>query len=81
MLLIDTRTLKTFILAAEHENFRIVSEKLFITQPAVSSQIRQLEKEIGGKLFNKRGRHIKLTELGRLFHKEAKELLHKVKEA
>lgn len=75
MLLIDTRTLKTFILGAEHENFRIVSEKLFITQPAVSSQIRQLEKEIGGKLFNKRGRHIKLTELGRLFHKEAKEIV------
>ncbi|MGP4107126.1 LysR family transcriptional regulator [Virgibacillus sp. L01] len=75
MLLIDTRTLKTFILAAEYENFRIVSEKLFITQPAVSSQIRQLEKEIGGKLFNKRGRHIKLTELGRLFHKEAKEIV------
>ncbi len=75
MLPIDTRTLKTFILAAEQENYRIVSEKLFITQPAVSSQIRQLEKEIGGKLFNKRGRHIKLTELGRLFHKEAKEIV------
>ncbi|WP_342728800.1 LysR family transcriptional regulator [Virgibacillus subterraneus] len=73
--MIDTRTLKTFILAAEHENYRIVSEKLFITQPAVSSQIRQLEKEIGGKLFDKRGRHIKLTELGRLFHKEAKEIV------
>ncbi|MFB4169145.1 LysR family transcriptional regulator [Virgibacillus sp. JSM 102003] len=75
MLVIDTRTLKTFILAAEQENFRIVSEKLFITQPAVSSQIRQLEKEIGGKLFNKCGRHIKLTELGRLFHTEAKEIV------
>lgn len=72
----DLRTLKTFILAAEHENFRIVSEKLYITQPAVTFQIRQLEKDVGDKLFNKHGRHIKLTEVGRLFYKEAKDIVH-----
>ncbi|WP_099158286.1 LysR family transcriptional regulator [Virgibacillus ndiopensis] len=71
----DTRILQTFVLAAEYENFRMVAEKLYITQPAVTFQIRQLEKELGDKLFVKNGRHIRLTEFGRLFHKEAKEIM------
>ncbi|WP_174613521.1 LysR family transcriptional regulator [Virgibacillus ihumii] len=72
----DMRLLKTFIMAAEYENFRIVSEKLYITQPAVTFQIRQLEKEIGNKLFLKHGRQIQLTEIGRLFYKEALKLVN-----
>ncbi|ASK63403.1 LysR family transcriptional regulator [Virgibacillus phasianinus] len=71
----DSRTLQTFILAAEYENFRMVAEKLYITQPAVTFQIRQLEKDLGGKLFAKNGRNIALTELGRLFYMEAKEMV------
>ncbi|WP_404452775.1 LysR family transcriptional regulator [Virgibacillus necropolis] len=71
----DTNTLRTFILAAEHENFRVVAEKMDITQPAVTFQIRQLEKELGDKLFIKNGRNIALSELGRLFYLEAKELV------
>ncbi|WP_047982049.1 LysR family transcriptional regulator [Ornithinibacillus contaminans] len=71
----DTRLLKTFLLAAEYENFREVAEKLFITQPAVTFQIRQLEKELGDKLFSKDGRNIVLTEFGRLFYQEAKEII------
>ncbi len=70
-----TRILETFILAAQYENFRVVAEKLFITQPAVTFQIRQLEKELGDKLFVKNGRHVALTELGRLFYPEAKEII------
>ncbi|MFD1040031.1 LysR family transcriptional regulator [Virgibacillus byunsanensis] len=68
----DIHTLDTFILAAEHENFRIVAEKLYISQPAVTFQIRQLEKELGDKLFVKNGRNIVLTEFGRFFYNEAK---------
>lgn len=71
----DTNTLRTFILAAEFENFRVVAEKLFITQPAVTFQIRHLEEELGGKLFIKSGRNIALTEFGRLFYQEAQELV------
>ncbi|WP_106497472.1 LysR family transcriptional regulator [Lentibacillus sp. Marseille-P4043] len=71
----DMRTLEMFILAAECENFRMVAEKMFITQPAVTFQIRQLEKELGNKLFIKSGRNIALTELGRLFYIEAKEII------
>ncbi|MGY0691709.1 LysR family transcriptional regulator [Virgibacillus sp. FSP13] len=71
----DKRILETFILAAECENFRLVAEKLFITQPAVTFHIKQLEKELGNKLFVKNGRNIILTELGRLFYFEAKEII------
>lgn len=71
----DTNTLRTFILAAEFENFRIVAEKMYMTQPAVTFQIRHLEKELGDKLFIKKGRNIALTEFGRLFYMEAKKLL------
>lgn len=71
----ETRTLQTFLLAAEYENFRIVSEKMFVSQPAITFQIRQLEKELGSKLFEKNGRNIALTEFGRLFYIEAKEMV------
>ncbi|MEC5422534.1 LysR family transcriptional regulator [Virgibacillus sp. C22-A2] len=69
------RTLQTFILSAEHENFRLVAEKLYITQPAVTFQIKHLEKELGDKLFIKNGRNIALTEFGRLFYREAKDMM------
>ncbi|MEN2766241.1 LysR family transcriptional regulator [Ornithinibacillus xuwenensis] len=71
----DIRTIRTFLLAAEHENYREVAERLFITQPAVTFQIRQLEKDLGGKLFMKDGRNIVLTEFGRLFYQECVEIV------
>ena len=70
----DIRTIKTFILAAEYENYREVAEILYITQPAISFQIKQLEKELGGQLFVKDGRNIVLTEFGKMFYREALEI-------
>lgn len=71
----NIRILKTFIMAAEYQNFRVVSEKMFITQPAVTLQIKQIEKELGEKLFLKSGRNITLTDFGRLFYKEARQIV------
>lgn len=71
----DIRLLKTFILAAEYENYREVAEKLYMTQPAISLQMKQLEKELGGQLFVKSGRNIVLTELGRIFYQEALDII------
>lgn len=71
----DIRSLRTFLLAAKHENYREVAEKLYLTQPAISFQIKQLEKELGGNLFIKEGRNIVLTEFGRVFSKEAELLI------
>lgn len=73
-ILIDERTIQTFLMAAEVENFRAVAEKMYITQPAITAKIKTLEKELGEKLFIKDGRNIKLTEFGRLFYQEAKQM-------
>lgn len=73
--------LKTFVLAAEHENFRVVAEKQFITQPAVTFQIKQLEKEVGAKLFNRSGRNVTLTAEGDIFLKHAEKFLKAYSEA
>ena len=73
--------LKTFILAAEHENFRVVAEKQFITQPAVTFQIKQLEKEVGARLFNRSGRNVTLTAEGNIFLKHAEKFLEGYNEA
>ncbi|MCA0968999.1 LysR family transcriptional regulator [Halobacillus litoralis] len=60
----EIRWLKTFILTAELQNYRKVAEVLHMTQPAISSQIKQLEAAVGSPLFRKEGRHIALTTLG-----------------
>lgn len=62
-------------MAAELENFRAVAEHLYVTQPAITLQMKQLEKELDGKLFSRDGRNIVLTEFGRLFYKQAKEII------
>ncbi|UOQ42929.1 LysR family transcriptional regulator [Halobacillus salinarum] len=71
----DMKWLRTFELAAKLLNYRKVAEQLYITQPAVSLHIKQLEEELNCKLFVKKGRHIQLTESGRHFRMEALQLL------
>ena len=63
------------------ENFRAVAERLYVTQPAITLQMKQLEKELEGKLFSRDGRNIALTEFGRLFFKEAKEMISRYNES
>ncbi|WP_404450324.1 LysR family transcriptional regulator [Sutcliffiella horikoshii] len=67
--------LKTFVIAAEHGNFRKASELLYISQPTVTVHIKQLEKEVGAELFVRDGRAVVLTEAGRRYMKDAKTLL------
>jgi LysR family transcriptional regulator, low CO2-responsive transcriptional regulator len=58
--------LLTFHEAAEALNFSIAAQKLSITQPAVSAQIRNLEEDLGVKLFTRIGKKIALSEAGEL---------------
>lgn len=71
----ELKWLKTFLLAAKHENFRKAAEELFVSQPTVTVHIHLLEKEVGYKLFNKKGRQVILTEAGRSYIPYAKKLL------
>lgn len=49
-------------------------EVLFLTQPTISAQLRSLEREVGAKLFNRVGRHLVLTDVGRMVFQFAEEI-------
>jgi len=54
----DTRQLATFCAVVERESFSQAAERLGVTQPAVSLQIRALEKRLGRQLFDRSGRRV-----------------------
>lgn len=60
----DINHLNAFIEAARHQSFSLAAEALFITQPAISKRINQLENELGTPLFNRINRKVTLTEAG-----------------
>ena len=57
--------LKAFEAAARHESFTRAAEELFVTQGAVSHQVKALETELGIKLFNRERQRLIITEAGR----------------
>ena len=61
---ITIRQLKVFQKVAILQSFTRASKALYLTQPAVSMQIKQLEETVGLKLFDKQGRQISLTDAG-----------------
>ena len=63
--MIDTR-LKVFRSVATHLSFTKAANELFISQPAISKHIQELEKEYGGRLFDRIGNRIQLTRAGQL---------------
>lgn len=71
----ELRHLRYFIAVAEELNFRRAAERLHLAQPALGRQIRDLEEEIGERLFERDRRHVALTEAGRVLLGEARGLL------
>ncbi|MDP4086966.1 MAG: LysR family transcriptional regulator, partial [Bacillota bacterium] len=67
----ELRQLKYFIEVAKQEHISLAAENLHIAQSAVSRQIGNLEAELGVQLFQREGRNIKLTHIGRLFAEQA----------
>lgn len=74
------RQLKTFFEVAKLGSVSKAAEKLFITQPAVSMQLRQLEDEFGIALFESVGRNIRLTPAGHDFMKQAGQVIASLKD-
>ncbi|BAQ62857.1 transcriptional regulator [Geminocystis sp. NIES-3708] len=70
--------LRVFLAVAEHLHFTRAADTLYVTQPAVSAAIQNLEIEYGVKLFHRLGRHIEITEAGRLLQVEAPKILDQV---
>jgi LysR family transcriptional regulator, low CO2-responsive transcriptional regulator len=71
----DYDQLETFLEVARLSSFSRAAEKRFRTQPAISSQIRSLEEEIGAKLLDRSGGKVSITASGKLFQKYAEETL------
>jgi LysR family transcriptional regulator, benzoate and cis,cis-muconate-responsive activator of ben and cat genes len=79
---VELRHLRYFVAVAEAENvLRAATQKLHVSQPAVSRQIRDLEDELGVLLFERTGKAVNLTDAGRLFLKEARAVLERTDEA
>ena len=69
------KQIQTFMEVARQGSVSRAAERLFITQPAVSMQMRQLEEVFGGALFEPHGRGIRLTDAGRAFADSAMTLM------
>jgi LysR family cyn operon transcriptional activator len=69
------RPLRYVMTVAELKNFTRAAEMLHVSQPALSQQIRQLERELGGALFDRSGRVVTLTEFGRAYIEHARQAL------
>ena len=71
----ELRELKYFLAVAREQSISKAAEVLFATQPNLSRQMQNLEKEIGQQLFIRGTRKITLTEAGQLLRKRAEEII------
>jgi DNA-binding transcriptional LysR family regulator len=71
----DTRQLAAFCAVVERRSFSQAAERLGVTQPAVSLQVRSLEKRLGTKLLDRSGRRVEPTEAGLRLYRNAQRLL------
>jgi LysR family hydrogen peroxide-inducible transcriptional activator len=73
--------LRYFLAVNEAQNFTRAAERCHVTQPSLSQQIINLERELGQKLFHRLGRKAVLTEAGTAFLPRAKSILREVEDA
>src|SRR5690242_13413896 len=71
----DTRQLQAFCEVVERKSFSQAAERLGVTQPAVSLQVRSLEKRLRTQLLDRSGRRIEPTEAGLRLYRGAQRLL------
>jgi DNA-binding transcriptional LysR family regulator len=71
----DTKQLAAFCAVVERKSFSLAAERLGVTQPAVSLQIRALEERLGQRLLDRSGRRVEPTESGRRLYRNAQRML------
>ncbi len=77
---ISLRELRAFCAAADYESFRLAAEKLYLTASAVSHQIKNLEEQLGSKLFKRGSRSVTLTPAGELLYSDVYPLIREFDE-
>ena len=80
MLHLTLRQLQVFESAATHLNFSLTAKQMFLSQPAVSMQIKQLEENIGLPLFEQMGKKLYLTAAGRELHQYSRNITQQLAE-
>ena len=75
------RSLKYLLAVAECSSFTRAAESLFVSQPALSQQIKQLEGQVGVQLLERSGRHVHLTDAGELYVRHVERALAEINAA
>jgi DNA-binding transcriptional LysR family regulator len=78
---LDFSELEAFVALADELHFRKASERLFLSQPALSKKIQRLEEKVGGGLFVRSRRSVALTDAGKTLLPKAAKLFHDAEDA
>lgn len=81
MVSVNLELYKIFYVVAKNKNMTKASEELHISQPAISQTIRKLEDQLGGTLFLRSNKGMKLTEEGKMFYEYVKGALELINNA
>ena len=74
--MINLNQLRAFFYVAKHKSYTIAAQKFFISQPAVTAQIKLFETFYDIKLFRKQGRSLFLTHIGKILFEKAEQIFH-----
>lgn len=77
----EFRKLEVFCKVVELKSFTRAAEEIFLSQPTISEHIRSLEDELGEKLFNRLGKEVEVTPVGKLLYSYALNIIQKQQEA
>src|SRR3989440_3369375 len=77
----ELHQLRYFCAVAETGSFSRAAEQSHVSQPSLSQQILKLEDELGARLFDRLGRSVRLTELGKMFLPRARAVLRELEAA
>jgi len=77
----ELQQLRYVCAVADNGSFSRAAEKCHVSQPSLSQQVQKLESELGGRLFDRLGRSVRLTDLGEAFLPRARSVLHELSSA